>query len=156
MIKDSRGLARAPFYHKKICMKKFIGFLCMAYLASCTPATEITGSWKNPSQVTKKFSSVIVTTLSQNLEARQTVENDLAAALSAAGIKTLKGIETIPPTFLDAKDINKEALLDKIRKTGAEGILTVTLINRETESRYVPGSYGYTPVTRYRYYGRFS
>jgi hypothetical protein len=76
--------------------------------------------------------------------------------LSASGVKTLKGMEAIPPAFLDNKEFDKEVLLEKIRKTGAEGIITVTLFDKETETRYVPGSYGYTPLTRYRYYGRFS
>jgi hypothetical protein len=137
-------------------MKKLMVLVLVACLTACGPATQITGSWKNPNQHAKKFNSVMVMTLTQNLEARQTVENDLAAALNANGIKTLKGMESIPPGFLDEKEFDKQALLEKIKKTGAEGIITITLINRETETRYVPGSYGYTPVTRFGYYGRFS
>ena len=136
-------------------MKKIaIAFLVVC--AACSPATQITGSWKNPNQKGKRFNTIMVTALSQDLGARQTVENNLADALSLHGVKTLKGIESIPPEFTDDKNPDKEELLKRIRKTGADGILTVTLLNKETENRYVPGTYGYAPVTRFRYYGRFS
>lgn len=125
-------------------------------MASCAPATQITGSWKNSAPPKNPLKSVMVTSLSQNTEARQTVENDLAIAITATGTKALKGIEHIPPSFTDSKEIDKDVLLDKIRKTGVDGIITIALIDKETENRYVPGEYGYAPVTRFRYYGRFS
>jgi hypothetical protein len=66
-------------------------------------------------------------------------------------------MESFPPSFSDdAKDIDNSDMLDKIRKTGVDGIITIALIDKETENRYVPGDYGYAPVTRFRYYGRFS
>lgn len=138
-------------------MKKVIILFFITAVAACGPATQITGSWKNPSPPKNPtgYKSLMITSLSQNLDARQTVENDLALAIAATGVKTLKGMESFPPSFTD-KDADKDALLGKIRKTGVDGIVTVALINKETESRYVPGSYGYAPVTRYRYYGLFS
>jgi hypothetical protein len=136
-------------------MKK-IAIAFLVVLAACGPATQITASWKNPNEKPRRFNTIMVAALTSNLEARQTVENNLSQALNATGRKTLKSIESIPPGFLDDKDIDKEELLKKIRKAGADGILTVTLINKDTENRYVPESLGYAPVTRFGYYGRFS
>src|SRR5690606_23752299 len=34
-------------------------------------------------------------------------------------------------------------------------ILTVALIDKETETRYVPGNAGYAPMPRFGYYGTF-
>ncbi|HET9054683.1 MAG TPA: hypothetical protein VFM90_10945, partial [Cyclobacteriaceae bacterium] len=139
-------------------MKNLILLIFLVAIVSCGPATQITGSWKNPSprEDPAGYKRVIITSLSQNLEARQTVERDLAAAIAATGVETIQGIEAFPPSFSDSKDVDKDELLAKIRKTGADGIITIALINRETESRYVPGNYGYAPITRFRYYGRFS
>lgn len=140
-------------------MKTCIFSILMAFaFAACSPTTHITGSWKNPTPPKNptSFKSVMVTSLSQNPEARQTVEGDLSAAVSATGVKALRGMDHIPPSFSDGKDIDKDDLLSKIRKTGVDGILTIALIDQETENRYVPGDYGYAPVTRFRYYGRFS
>ena len=137
-------------------MKQLIVLLVVVACVACTPATEITGSWKNQQQPDKQFGSIMITALTRDLSARQTVEDNLSLALMENGIKALKSIEAMPPDFSDDKDVNKDELLAKARKAGADAILTVTLVNRETDSRYVPGSYRYAPVTRYRYYGRFS
>lgn len=140
-------------------MKTCIFALLVAVtFVSCAPATQITGSWKNPSPPKNPvaFKSVMVTSMSQNPEARQTVENDLAVAIAATGVKALKGMESFPPSFSNSREVNKDELLNKIRKTGVDGIITIALIDKETESRYVPGDYGYAPVTRFRYYGLFS
>lgn len=139
-------------------MKQPLFLFFILIIVSCSPATQITGSWKNPSppKDPTAYQSVMIISLSRNLEARQTVENDLAAAISTSGVKALKGIESFPPSFSDTKEADKDELLARIRKTGVEGIITIALMNKETESRYVPGNYGYAPITRFRYYGRFS
>jgi hypothetical protein len=136
-------------------MKKILIVILIVF-AGCGPATQITGSWKNPKPSRKRFNTIMVAALTQDLSARQTVESDLVEALTSSSIKTLKSIDAIQPGFLDEKNIDKEELLSKIRKTKVEGILTVSLLNKETENRYVPGTYSYAPVTRYGYYGRFS
>lgn len=137
-------------------MKKIVSFLFLGtVLAACSASTEITGSWKNPAAATNNLSNILVTALSDNTPARQTVENDLAAALSQNGIKAEKSIDVLPPSFTKGDKPDKDVLLDKVRGTGVTAILTVALINKETENRYVPGNYGYEPIPRFGYYGRF-
>ncbi|MCD9014733.1 DUF4136 domain-containing protein [Parachryseolinea silvisoli] len=122
---------------------------------SCGPATQVTGSWKNDKASGAKIQSIMVTALTGRANARQTVENDLARALEKDGYKAVKSFDVIPPTFTQGKSPDKEALLEKIKGTDVDAILTVALIDQETENRYVPGSYGYAPMTRFGYYGRF-
>jgi hypothetical protein len=137
-------------------MKKIIlYFFTSAYLLACSSATEITGSWKSPQVNAEKISSVLVTALTSKTNARQTVENDLASALQRSGYKAIKSMDVIPPTFTEGKEPDKEALLAKIKGTDVDVILTVALIDKETENRYVPGNVGYAPVSRFGYYGRF-
>jgi hypothetical protein len=122
---------------------------------SCGPATQVTGSWKNDKAPSAKIQSIMVTALTGRANARQTVENDLARALEKDGYKAVRSFDVIPPTFTQGKSPDKEALLEKIKGTDADAILTVALIDQETENRYVPGNYGYAPMTRFGYYGRF-
>jgi hypothetical protein len=138
-------------------MKKIIPFLLILLggLLSCGSSTEVTGSWKNPSANAKDIRNILVTALTHNTTARQTVENDLAEALRQQGFNATKSIDVLPPSFTEAKEPDKEALLDKIRGNNVDAILTVALIDKETENRYVPGSFGYEPVPRFGYYGRF-
>jgi hypothetical protein len=133
-----------------------ISIFCLAAcLNSCAPATEVTGSWKNPEISAKQVNSILVTALTSRTNARQTVENDLAKALQKKGFKVVKSLDVLPPSFTGGKEPDKEALLNKIKGMDVDIILTVALLDKETESRYVPGNYGYQPITRFGYYGRF-
>lgn len=131
--------------------------LLITVAAGCRPSTEITGSWKNENASASfaDIQTVIVTALSGRTGARQQVENDLAAALETKGYRTIKSIDVLPPTFTNGETPDREELLSKINGTGADAILTVALIDEETESRYVPGGAGYAPMPRFGYYGTF-
>jgi hypothetical protein len=140
--------------HKCNNMKKF-WIIGLVLLAACGSSTQITGSWKNPS-AKPAYNRIIVAALTTSVRARQTVENDLARELADNGIAVTKGFDVFPPSFTESKEPDKDAMLKKIRGENVDAIMTITLVDKETETRYVPGSYGYTPVTRYRWYGRFS
>src|SRR5687768_6275181 len=135
-------------------MKRFsIYYLIMvASMVACSPATEITGSWKSPQINGQEISSILVTALTSKTNARQTVEDDLANALQRHGYNAVKSMNVMPPTFTESKEPDKEVLLAKIKGTNVDAILTVALIDKETENRYVPGNYGYAPMTRFGYY----
>ncbi len=126
------------------------------YLAGCTPATQITGSWKNANTTpSSSIQRILVTALTGRTNARQAVENDIAEALQAKGYETVKSIDIMPPTLSGGTTPDQDALLSKIGESDVDAILTVALVDKETESRYVPGSYGYAPMPRFGYYGTF-
>lgn len=134
-----------------------ITFVAAIVLAGCAPGTQITGSWKNPdARTAANINTILVTALTGRTTARQAVENDIAAALEERGYKTIKSIDVMPPTFTGNRTPDREELLSRISDSGADAILTVALIDKETETRYVPGSAGYTPFPRFGYYGTFS
>ncbi len=101
------------------------------------------------------MNTVLVTALTGRNNARQTVETDLANALQKDGIKSVRSLDILPPSFTSSKEPDKEALLKEIKGSNVDVILTIALIDQTTESHYVPGSYGYAPMTRFGYYGRF-
>ena len=138
-------------------MKKYIVILISFCLGGCGAGTEITGSWRNSEaqSVAEDIHTIMVTALTPRANARQRVENDLATALQERGYQTIKSIDVLPPTFTDGQVPDKTKLLSRIEETGADAILTVALIDENTESRYVPGSYGYAPYPRFGYYGTF-
>jgi hypothetical protein len=136
-------------------MKTTLFSLIGICLLACSPATQITGSWKNNNVKTKEVNRILVTALTSKTNVRQTVEDELAAELKKNGYSATKSIDVIPPTFTEGKEPDKDALLRKIDGTGVDAILTVALIDKETDTRYVPGNQAYSPVTRFGYYGRF-
>jgi hypothetical protein len=136
-------------------MKKLMILLgIVGVFFSCSSPTEITGSWRNPQNQSRKYDNIMIAALTENINAKATVENDLSLELQSEGVKTSKSIEAFPPNFKEDQN-NKEAMLDKVRNNGTDAILTITLIDKETETRYVPGNYGYDPIPRFGFYGMF-
>ena len=137
-------------------MKKLIAYFSLAAtLASCLSSTQITGSWKNPKQPAKAYSNVFVASLTSESVVRATVESDIASALEKQGITSYKSIDEFPPG-IKKDSLTKEDILGRMHTKKADAILTVSLVRKETESRYVPGAgVPYVPFHIYPYYPDF-
>jgi hypothetical protein len=133
--------------------QKSIIILALMFSACQTTSTMISGSWTN---VNKKnsYNKLIVASLTSNTIARATVETDLVNALREKGINAEKSIDKFPPKA-GVSDTDKVALMERVKQNSSDAILTVSLLNTETDSRYVPGSYRYDPYAQYPYYGTF-
>ncbi|WP_443937401.1 hypothetical protein [Pedobacter sp. MW01-1-1] len=140
-------------------MKKIIHsslvLLAAALISACSTTTSITGSYKAPDVTTVKFKKVFVSALTSNASAKQTVETEIAKYLNSKGIATVKSIEVIAPEIkATSNNVDQASVLKKIRDNKCDGILTIALVNKETETRYVPGVNTY-PVGGFGYYGTF-
>jgi hypothetical protein len=125
-------------------------------IISCSPATSITGSWVDPSARGKSTTgiTVFIASLSRNMEVRTKLENALAEQAARRNIKTIKSTEYFRPDFYQQLPKERE-LLSKIENSGANAILTVSLIHKGSETRYVPGTRSYAPYSYYSWYGGF-
>lgn len=133
---------------------RFFSLVVFAFMLSCT-STKITGAWKNPKLPARPFSSMFVASLSSNTTARATVENDIALTLEKQGITAYKSMDEFPPG-VKKDSVTKEDILASMRNRKADAILTVSLIRKETESRYVPDAgVPYSPFQIYPYYSDF-
>lgn len=129
--------------------------LLVICLLGCAPdVTHITGTWKSPSAGEDRITSVLVTAMTGRTDARQEVENDLATSLQHNGIKVIRSIDVIPPRFTNRVP-ERDDIMNRIDETDVDAILTVALIDEQTETRYVPGNYGYEPIPRFGFYGLF-
>jgi hypothetical protein len=127
--------------------------LAVAAVISCKPSADITGTWKNPEANPQSIRKVMVMTLNGSIEARKIIENSLTSALRQRGYQALSGLETLPRgTAAEVADEEAKAtVLDKIKGTETDAILTIALLNDHTEVRYVPGADRYDPVPRFGY-----
>ncbi|HRI59826.1 MAG TPA: hypothetical protein PK228_08885, partial [Saprospiraceae bacterium] len=124
-------------------------------ITACGPSVKITGSWMNKeARAGKKFQKIFLFVISQRMDARQTIENDLARAAAAEGIATVKSIDVFTPGFIQSNP-GKDAIVQKIKEAGCDGIFTVALVDAKSETRYVPGTTTYAPYPSYGYYGSF-
>jgi hypothetical protein len=137
-------------------MKLLSVVAAIVMLASCTTANESTGVWVNKEKMQgKSFSNIFILVMSADLEARSAVENDLAAAASAKGYKTVKSIDVMPPSFKDPKTPAKEDVISKVKESGCDAIFVATLLKKEDDVRYTPGTTAYSPLPYYTWSGNF-
>jgi hypothetical protein len=135
-------------------MKNFFRLLIFPVLFfSCAPATEITGSWKTQKPITRSYQKILVSVLSSEVVTRARLESDIAMSLSKHGVTAIKSIDEFPPS-LKNDSLDKETIMYNVKKNESDGILTVAILKKETQTRYVPGNYPY-PVGRFGFYGNF-
>ncbi|MCH7401185.1 hypothetical protein ACFOUP_01220 [Belliella kenyensis] len=124
---------------------------------ACAPSTQITASWKSEEAKTG-YSSIYIAALTEDLQIRQSIENEFSNRLQNRSVSTTKSIESLRPDFFDEREPSKDKILEAIQATNSEAILTVTLIDIEEEERYVQGGPvggGFAPMGRFGYYGNF-
>lgn len=124
----------------------------LAFFECCSPATVITATWKSPQQSSTKYSTILVAALTYNTIAKTYVESDLAVSLGTS-VTAIKSIDELPPDISNS-DTDKVTLMNKVKNKNIDAILTISLISKETESRYISGANPYNPLG-YSYYDSF-
>src|SRR6056297_1945742 len=113
-------------------------FLSSVILYSCgTTSTVITGSWEK-TDVEKKYDNLVVEAFTPQEEVEGALELQMVEKLQEKGISAIRNEEPLPPGPVE-NDQDKEEIMNNIQKNGADGILTISIIDKEAQSRYVPG-----------------
>lgn len=125
-------------------------------ISACSTSTRITGSWKDPAvdASTGESKRVLITALTRNIEVRTKLETALAQKAAELNIDATKSSDIFTPDFFHEIPARDE-LFAKIRQAGVDAVLTVSLIDTESETRYVRGSTRYAPLPAYYWYGGF-
>lgn len=127
-------------------MRKFIIYyiILLFGLTACFSSQKVINSWVSPeisSGVT--YEKVFVAALTDDLDAKNFVENAVSEKLKEMGISVVKSVDMYPPNFSAYDELVREEKLQKIRETGSDAIFALTLLDVVTEERYHPG----TPYT---------
>ena len=118
-------------------------------------SVDVIASWVNKDSLPqKKYSSVFITVLTQNMTVRSTLERDLAAAAKANGIKAVQSLAVLTPVTGVADSVIMQAFERTVKNSGCESVLLVSLLDSKSESKYVPG-HNYNPYPYYGYYGTY-
>jgi hypothetical protein len=125
------------------------------FLSACSSSTQIMGSWKSPEIAAQNYQRIVVAALTDNVLARQEVENDLQIQLQQRGIEATRSIDLFPPSASARMGPDVNLLLERIKENGHDAILTAALVDEQTETRFVPGTMGYHPMNRFMWYGSF-
>ena len=136
---------------------KIASLLCAMVLMSCGTNTQILGAWTSDDIPTdKSYEKIFIAAITPNTNVQNAVENNLASAARERGVEATTSAQTFSKTFTKDNQPSKNEILDKVRGENADAIFTVTLLDQESETRYVPGSTTYySPMTYGGYYGNF-
>lgn len=83
-------------------------------LGSSSPSVKILGSWTSPSMSTAGYEDIFVTALTENILARQTVEQDLDNLLNEKGVQAQSSFTILPPGF-KSSGVDKNEVLQKLK-----------------------------------------
>jgi hypothetical protein len=132
--------------------------LCMAIatmLGACSTPTMVSSSWRKPNATANGFHNIFIAALTKEVSTKESLENGLQGLLQQKGLTIEKSVDVFPPTFSTQNGQQRDLVMSRIQTTNADGILTIALLRKETESHYVPGSGYWNPGLRYGYYNRF-
>jgi hypothetical protein len=134
--------------------------LCIAislFFSSCGSQVKTTATWLNKENVsTEPYKSIFIMVLTENMHAKSILEHDLAVAAKARGLKVYTSIDAFGPIGLNEISNIKDILTNKLKALDCETIFFLALKDKQSETRYVPGSsYSYSPYSNYGYYGTY-
>lgn len=139
---------------RKISALGLSSILLLFFVFSCgTSSTTITGTWERQ-DIPRNYENVLVAALTSRVGVKSTVENHITQTLSEEGIQASQSVELLPPKFIEDEN-QRQSILNAIKSDGIDAILTVSLIDSDTETRYSRGAVSYAPYPAFGYYGNF-
>lgn len=111
--------------------------------------SKITSSWKAKDVTPKKYNRVLVLGLIKDNDRslQEKMENHLVGDLQELGYDALSSLKEYGPKAFDKMD--EHAAIEKLRASGVDAVITIVLLDKERERKYVPGHINYSP---YGYY----
>jgi hypothetical protein len=132
----------------------WIGFALFIIAAGCTSTSKITSTWKAKNVEPKNYNKILVLGLMNVADRtiREKMEEHLAEDLNTLGYNAICACEVFDPKAFN--NMTEEAAINKLKNQGIGAVLTVVLLDKQKESKYVPGNIYYSPYGYY-YYNRF-
>lgn len=122
-------------------IKHLLGWLAAAAattltLGCATPATTVDAQWVNPAFVGKKaVRNVMVMSAARDSTNRRIFEDQMTAALNAAGVKAVQAYKFIPE---DAQ-VSEQRLRSAVAQAGVQQVMVTRIINVSTQVNVSPG-----------------
>ncbi|MEN9598024.1 MAG: hypothetical protein RL596_335 [Bacteroidota bacterium] len=139
-------------------MKKMLTLVTVLgmLITSCSSSKESTGVWKNTEKLAgKSYSKIFIVIMTADLEARSIIESDISEAATAKGYANIKSMDVMPVKFSETKLPSKEEILAQVKANNCDAVFIATLLKKEEDVRYTPGTAAYTIAPFYSWHGNF-
>ncbi len=135
-------------------MKKIsrIAVVLLLIAAGCS-TSKITSSWKADNAIVPKYNKVLVLALirENDRSIQENMENHFVGDLKELGYNAVSSLQEYGLKAFDQMD--EEPAIDKLKNSGVDAVITIVLLDKKKESRYVPGDLYFSPYGYY--YNRF-
>ncbi len=127
----------------------WIAFALLLIATGCS-TSKITTSWRAADAVPQKYNKIMVLGLIRETDRvlQENMENHMVGDLLALGYTAVSSLKEYGPKAFDKLD--EAAAISKLKNSGIDAVITIVLLDKQKESRYVPGNVYYSP---YSYYG---
>jgi len=158
-------------YKNYIGMKKITKISLLAsiiFFAACGTSTKLVGSWTDKEQKSIHLEKIGIAALTPNTSGRYLIERAVASDFKANNINAVPTYDTWPlagrigenPEVFKDSEALKNKVKAKVAEQAMDGLMIITLVDKQTEERYVnnnnyygnPGYYG-APMGSVGYYG---
>ena len=130
-----------------------LSFIALMIMTGCN-TTKIIGSWKAPNADVNEYNSVMVTGLTSTILPREEVEREMVESLRKEDVYASHSLGIITNNMNMLDESFQDSVVAVVDARGFDALLTITLLEKDTDARYVPGTV-YDPVVGYPYYGHF-
>lgn len=129
--------------------KNLFGIIYLLLIVGCA-SSKITSSWKANDVIPKKYNKILVLGLIRTADRRlkENIEHHIVEDLKAAGQNAVSSVQEYGPKAFDKMD--EEIAMSKIKNNGIDAVITIVLLDKEKERKYVPGDiHFYSPFSYY-------
>ena len=131
-------------------MRKLIYVVASVLLINtgCT-SSKITSSWKTQDIPTYGINKVLVLGLIRDSDStiQEKMENHFVGDLLDLGYNAVSSLQEYGKKAFDG--IDEETALDMLKKKGVDAVMTIVLLDKSKETKYVPEAIGYSPHGHY-------
>ncbi len=130
----------------------FFLFYVLTITTSCS-SLKITTSWKDRDGVPSNYNKILVLglTTENDRSIQENIENHFVADLKELGYRAIGSLSEYGPKAFENMD--EASALQKLKISGVDAIVTIVLLDKDRERKYVPGNIYYSPYGYY--YNRF-
>jgi len=121
---------------------KWIALIMLLTTAGCS-TTKITSSWSAPNNTSRIYKKIMVLGLIQQKgwTLRERMEEHFIGDLTDLGYTAISSFKEYGPKAFDGMD--EKAAIEKIKNSGVDAVITIVLLDKKKETRYVSGQYQY-------------
>jgi hypothetical protein len=129
--------------------------IMMALTLGCS-TSRIIHSWKDDSALRKKYNKILVLAMNggTSLTTRQRMEMHLAGDLKDLGYAAASSV--MEYGYKAFRDMTEETVIEKIKNSGFDAVITIVLLDKKKERTYVPGRvYSQPYLLYYRHFWNY-